>query len=98
MNMEKTFSERLKTYFFSLFWGNDYAKEIRTSSLPELAEKKYEENAKNSLGISGRYLKKSQQLIQKQRYPMHCRLGSCTDILLSWRITEEFLWVPLRHF
>lgn len=58
MNMEKTLPERLKKYFFNLFWGNAYAKELRTSDAPELAEKKFEQHAADSFGISKKYLKK----------------------------------------
>ena len=58
MNMEKTLSERLKKYFFNLFWGNEYAKEIRTSNIHKLIGKKYDLQADESLSISKKFLKK----------------------------------------
>lgn len=57
-NMKKTLTERLKGYMFSLFWGNEYVKELRTSNMSELAKKKYAHYADESLNISKKYLKK----------------------------------------
>lgn len=57
-SLEKTYHERRKGHIFSLFWGNTYAKEIKSSKIVELLKSHYAESGNSLLDMCKHFYKK----------------------------------------